>query len=56
MTLARTYGHRNGDRIRMPTLMPEMYALAGCGHLPYVILPSTSSTAIAVTIATNVRS
>ena len=32
--LAKKYGHRNGDRTRMPTLMPEMYALAGCGHVP----------------------
>ena len=32
--LAKKYGHRNGDRTRMPTLMPEMYALAGCSHLP----------------------
>src|SRR3954468_18661667 len=29
-----TYAHRNGDRTRMPTLIPVMYALAGCGHVP----------------------
>ena len=37
--LQRKYGHRNGERTRMPTLMPVMYALAGCGHLPYVRRP-----------------
>ena len=25
-------GQKAGERIRMPTLMPVMYALAGCGH------------------------
>src|SRR5262245_18443832 len=30
--LARTYGQKNGDRTRMPTSMPVMYALAGWGH------------------------
>src|SRR5262245_15824362 len=32
--LPNAYGHRNGDRTRMPTLMPVMYALAGCGQTP----------------------
>src|SRR5438270_7390455 len=32
--LASAYGHRNGDRTRIPTLIPVMYALAGCGHCP----------------------
>src|ERR1043166_3700595 len=39
----KTYAHRNGERTRMPTLMPVMYALAGCGHLPYVSRPMISS-------------
>src|SRR5437773_85950 len=50
-----TYVQRNGDRTRMPTLMPVMYALAGCGHLPYVSFPITSSAAMATRIATPVR-
>ena len=32
--LRSTYGQRNGDRTRMPTLMPVMYALARCGQRP----------------------
>ena len=28
------YGQKAGERTRMPTLMPVMYALARCGHLP----------------------
>jgi hypothetical protein len=32
--LVRKYGHRNGERTRMPALMPLIYALAGCGHAP----------------------
>ena len=31
---AEEYGQRNGERTRMPTLMPVMYALAGCGQRP----------------------
>src|SRR5262245_56986647 len=34
MRLVRKYGQRNGERTRMPTLMPVMYALAGCGQRP----------------------
>src|SRR6476660_1256381 len=30
--LASAYGHRKGDRTRIPTLSPVMYALAGWGH------------------------
>ena len=37
-----TNGHRTDDFIRMPTLMPEMYALARCGHLPQKNRPTTS--------------
>src|SRR3954470_20904984 len=32
--LHRAYGQKAGERIRMPTLIPEMYALARWGHLP----------------------
>src|SRR3989337_3079808 len=28
------YGQNAGDRTRMPTLIPDTYALARCGHLP----------------------
>ena len=31
--LHSAYGQYAGERIRMPTLMPVMYALAGCSHL-----------------------
>src|SRR5688572_9113472 len=34
MRLVRKYGQKNGERTRMPALMPLMYALARCGHLP----------------------
>ena len=27
------YGQKAGERTRMPTLIPLMYALAGCTHL-----------------------
>src|SRR5882672_3706668 len=40
-----TYVQRNGERTRIPTLMPVMYALAGCGQWPYVRRPMTSSAA-----------
>src|SRR6185369_8486468 len=56
MNAQSAYGHRNGDRSRMPTLMPVMYALAAYGHLPYVMRPSTISLANAVRIASPVRS
>src|SRR5512138_1077165 len=52
--LVSAYAHRNGDRTRIPTLMPVMYALAGCGQRPYVRRPITSSAAIATRIATPV--
>ena len=29
----RAYGQNAGERTRIPTLMPLMYALAGCTHL-----------------------
>src|SRR5688572_3063875 len=32
--LHRKYGQRNGERSRMPTLIPVMYALARCGQCP----------------------
>src|ERR1043166_236106 len=51
----KTYAHRNGERTRMPTLMPVMYALAGCGHLPYVSRPMISSAPMATRIAVAVR-
>src|SRR5690349_3286085 len=34
IALQRTYGQINGERTRMPTLMPEIYALARCGTFP----------------------
>src|SRR5438093_3004340 len=48
------YGHNAGERIRMPTLMPVIYALAGCGHCRYSKRPSTISIAILVPIASSV--
>ena len=56
MRLVKKYGQKNGERTRMPALMPLMYALAGCGQAPYVSRPMTSSAPIAVTMATPVRS
>jgi len=35
----------------MPTLIPEMYALARCGHRPHNTRPKTISMPIAVVIA-----
>src|SRR6185436_18786992 len=49
--LASAYGHRNGDRTRIPTLIPVMYALARCGHRPYVRRPMMSSATIATAMA-----
>src|SRR5436190_19527855 len=43
MKLHRMYGHNSGERIRMPTLMPEIYALARYGHLPSHHRPRTNS-------------
>src|SRR3954470_2899164 len=34
MALQRAYGQKYGERTRIPTLMPEMYALARCGIFP----------------------
>ena len=42
------------DRGNLPTLIPEMYALAGCNHLCRKIRPSANSNAMLVTIASNV--
>ena len=38
----------------MPTLIPEMYALARCGHLPVKTRDSTSSIKMEVMIASAV--
>ena len=55
-TLHNAYGQNAGERIRMPTLMPEIYALDKLIHLPTKIRPSTSSVTSAATIASAVRS
>src|SRR5687768_12825218 len=39
--LPSQYGHKNGERTRIPTLIPVIYALARCGHRPYVRRPRT---------------
>src|SRR4051812_49187859 len=49
------YGQKAGDRTRIPTLIPETYALARCGHCPNSARTTTSSTKIAVPIARKVR-
>src|SRR4026209_2628974 len=46
-TLHNAYGQNAGERSRIPTLMPEMYALARFNHLPKKIRPNTSSVTIA---------
>jgi len=40
-------GHSNTERIRILTLMPLMYALAGFFHLPSMSFESTNSVAMA---------
>src|SRR5690349_24968482 len=55
-TLHKAYGQNAGERMRMPTLMPVMYALARLSHLPKNIRPSTSSVMIAAKIASAVLS
>src|SRR6185295_6445383 len=55
-TLASAYGQNAGERKRMPTLMPLMYALERLSHLPKKIRPNTSSVIIAAIIARAVRS
>src|SRR5580658_9737567 len=47
-------GQKAGERRRIPTLMPVMYALAGCGHLRRKIRPSTISATMLVTMARSV--
>jgi hypothetical protein len=56
ITLHHAYGQNAGERRRIPTLIPEMYALARLIHLPKKIRPSTSSATSAETIASAVRS
>src|SRR5215213_348610 len=56
ITLHNAYGQNAGDRMRMPTLIPEMYALERLSHLPKKIRPSTSSATRAQTIASAVLS
>ena len=41
--LASAYGHTSGDLMRIPMLIPEMYALAKCGHFLVNSLPKKSS-------------
>src|SRR5215813_1370908 len=55
MALHNAYGQNSGERMRIPTLIPEMYALAACGHLPVIKRPRTSSTKIAMPMARRVR-
>src|SRR6185503_13322303 len=55
-TLHNAYGQKAGERRRMPTLIPEIYALERLSHLPKKIRPSTSSVTSAQTIASAVRS
>ncbi len=56
IALHRAYGQNAGDLTRMPTLIPEMYALARFGTFPTSSFPSTISNTNAVAIASNVRS
>src|SRR4029453_12035525 len=48
-------GPNLGGGTTKPRLMPEMYELARCGHDPLNRRASTSSTPIAVAIASSVR-
>jgi hypothetical protein len=41
--------------MRMPTLIPEMYALAKCGHFPVIARERTISMTMAAEIARRVR-
>src|SRR5215216_1858364 len=56
ITLHKAYGQNAGERSRIPTLMPEIYALARLSHLPKKIRPSTNSATSAQTIASAVLS
>src|SRR4051794_24577389 len=49
-----TNGHTNVERMRMPTLMPVMYALARCGQRPVTQRPRMISRAMAETMEINV--
>src|SRR3954469_498794 len=49
------YGQKAGDRTSIPTLIPDTYALARCGHLPVKMRPRVSSTRMDVAIARAVR-
>ncbi len=51
IALHNAYGQKAGERTRMPTLMPVMYALARFSHLPKKMRPRINSTTKAVTIA-----
>src|SRR6185436_4148055 len=55
-TLHKANGHNAGERSRMPTLIPEMYALARLIHFPKKIRPNINSATSAETIASAVRS
>src|SRR6185369_7746840 len=55
IALHSAYGQKAGERIRMPTLMPVMYALARFGNLPYINRPNASSSSMAVAMASAVR-
>ena len=56
ITLHKAYGQKAGERIRIPTLIPEIYALDKLSHLPKKMRPSTSSATRAATIASPVLS
>src|SRR5262245_61192531 len=49
------YGQIAGERTSMPMLMPEIYELARCGHVPHIRRARITSTAIAVRMASSVR-
>src|SRR6202789_899433 len=48
------YGQNAGERSRIPTLMPVMYALARCGHLPVIVRPRISSATMLEPMASRV--
>src|SRR3569833_248473 len=53
--LQSAYGQKAGERSRIPTLIPVMYALARLGIFRYINNPSTISQPILTAIASTVR-
>jgi hypothetical protein len=54
IALHKAYGQIASDLTRIPTLIPEIYALARCGHVPLKIRERANSIIMATAIASAV--